>query len=214
MKKIYKICGIIALSCAILLSSIGLMFSSSPTLAYDLSFTGEALKTTYVLGETFVAPEAKVSVGGIELDSTKQVLCYPNGTAISDDSYQLSSAGEYVIKYYAVHNGKSVYAQKSFMVEGDIISLSGRHSTASYGTTGSAKGDHQGLVVSLASGETFTYNKPLNLNGKSQNETLLSMFVRKNKVVISRVILICIKVTEYVANINEYVSTVSSAYVV
>lgn len=176
MKKIYKICGIIGLSCAVLLSSIGMMFSSFQTFAYDVSFTGDSIQETYAIGETFVAPEAKVVVGSTELDSTKQVLYYPDGKAYTKDEYVLTNAGEYVLRYFATHNGKNVYAEETFKVEGGVVSLSGKNSTARYGNTGAEKGNHTGLIVSLVSGEVFTYQKPINLTGKTEQETLISLF--------------------------------------
>lgn len=179
MKRIYKICGIIGLSCAVLLSSIGLMFSSSQkTLAYSVSFDGNGLQETYVLGDTFIAPTAKVVVGSTELTPTKQVLYYPDGRAFTreDRNYTLENAGEYVLRYFANHNGKNVYAEETFMVDNGIVSLSGRNSTAYYGNTGQSKGNHEGLIVSLVSGEVFTYQKPLNLNNKTELDTLISLF--------------------------------------
>ena len=88
MKKIYKICGLVAMSFAVILSCIGIVFSNTPTtFAYDVSFTDASLLSTYVLGSELTAPEAKVSVGNIELDCTKQVLISPNGTAMTSNKY-------------------------------------------------------------------------------------------------------------------------------
>ena len=204
MKKINKVCGIIALAFAIILSSVGIVLASVPTTyAYDVSFTGSSLLSTYTLGDDFFAPEAKVTVGQTELDCTKQVLVCPDGTAYSlSGKYVLESVGKYALRYYAQHNGKSVYAEKEFDVKGGLVSLSSMHSTVKYGTSGEDKGNHEGLVVSLASGDTFVYNKPINLTGKTDKDTLISLFATPESKGVSDVTEFTIRLTDAIDPTN------------
>lgn len=55
-------------------------------------------------------------------------------------------------------------------------SVSGKNSSVRYGSHEIYAKDKKGLVVSVAPGESFRYEKAINLKGKTVNDTLISLF--------------------------------------
>ncbi|MBO4594752.1 MAG: hypothetical protein J5697_03530, partial [Clostridia bacterium] len=156
----------------------GVMLLKAPKAsAADIEYIDGAIENDYALGATFVCPPAKINVGGTLLDVSGHALFYPDGKAVSESEYVLSYPGKYVLRYFADHNGKTVYADDEFTVKGEKFGLIGETSSVCYGNTGEEKGNIDGLIVSLASGDVFTYNKPLDLNGKKGYDKLISFYV-------------------------------------
>lgn len=168
---------ILIIICVMSFAAGMLFIRTSEASAVGIEYTEEALKDYYTLGDTFVCPAAKINVDGTRLDVKKHALYYPDGNAFSDGQYVLSNPGEYVLRYYADYNGKTVFAEDSFAVKGVLYNVSSSMSSVSYGNTGAEKGNLDGLKVSLTSGDVFTYNKPLDLKDKKKADTLISFFI-------------------------------------
>lgn len=190
-----------------------LFISPSNASATDIEYTDGALKEYYALGETFVCPSAKLNVGGKLLDVKNSVLYYPDGKAVSDGTYVLSNQGKYVLRYFADDNGKTVYAEDTFTVKGELYSVSSNVSSASYGNSGENKGNIDGLQVTLASGDVFTYKKPLDLTDKKKTDKIISLFVLPENKGIADVQDVKVRLTDVVDETNfvEFVVFANSA---
>lgn len=136
--------------------------------------TEENMKTEYALNSSFVPSSAKISFNGKEYPATAGVVKYPSGRACSQQEYLLEEIGEYTVVYYAEAEGRTVSAEFKIKVIDSAYSFTGSNSFARYGTD--SKSGKDGIIVSLASGEEFVYNKPLNLNGKTKADSLLELF--------------------------------------
>ena len=66
------------------------------------------------------------------------------------------------------------HAQESEAIP--LYSVSGKNSSVKYGSHYSYSTEKKGLVVSLAPGETFNYNRAVNLNGKTAEDVIISLF--------------------------------------
>ena len=163
---------------AIICFAFGVFLIATPKAsAMNIEYTENALDDYYALGSTLVCPQAKIKVDGNLLETKKSVLYYPDGKAIASTEFVLSNPGEYLLRYFDDYNGKTVYAEDGFIVKGKAYNVSGTMSTAFYGNTGVNKGNLDGLIVSLSSGDKFVYNKPLNLNGKKKTDSIVSFYV-------------------------------------
>lgn len=176
-KKGVKI-AILTLCSALVLSIVCVfMFRTPKALAINVDYVSESVQDYYTLGQTFVSPEAKVTLfNGTSCDCVKQVLHYPNGNAYSASEYVLTNPGKYTVKYYADYQGESVCAEDSFVVKSNTYGLTSSTSSAYYGNTGAEKGNIDGLIVSLAAGDVFTFNKAIDLSDKKKGDAFLSFF--------------------------------------
>ena len=208
MKKNIITKYIILIISAILCFCVGIFLAESPFVsAIDIEYSNEPLKDYYALGETFITPEAHINADGNVLPIVKQALYYPDGNAFSDKQYVLSNPGEYRLRYFAEYNGKTIYVDDLFSVKGEAYGVSGTTSSVAYGNTGDEKGDINGLVVTLSSGDAFTYKKPLDLNNKKKNDTIVSFYVIPEQQGVADVKDIKIRLTDC-SDENNYVEAV------
>ncbi|MBQ6922786.1 MAG: hypothetical protein IJQ66_06830, partial [Clostridia bacterium] len=208
MKKNIITKYIILFVSAILCFCVAVFFAESPFVsAIDIEYSAEPLKEYYALGETFITPEAQINADGNILPVVKQALYYPDGNAFSDRQYVLSNPGEYRLRYFADYNGKTVYADDYFSVKGEAYGVSGTTSSVAYGNTGEEKGNINGLVVTLSSGDVFTYKKPLDLNGKKKNDTIVTFYVIPERQGVADVKNVKIRLTDC-ADESNYVEAV------
>ena len=208
MKKNIITKYIILFVSAILCFCVAVFFAESPFVsAIDIEYSAEPLKEYYALGETFITPEAQINADGNILPVVKQALYYPDGNAFSDSQYVLSNPGEYRLRYFADYNGKTVYADDYFSVKGEAYGVSGTTSSVAYGNTGEEKGNINGLVVTLSSGDVFTYKKPLDLNGKKKNDTIVTFYVIPERQGVADVKNVKIRLTDC-ADESNYVEAV------
>ena len=170
----------VAFTCMVLLAT---GFSSKSAYANQIE-PNQPISANYALGDTFTPPQAKITYGGAEYDATVVSVKYPDGKAYKTSSYVLSVPGEYIINYSANANGVTVLSSLSFNVSGSAYDVGGRNSSASYITINNtdAYGEEiatttSGLKVSLAVGDTFTYKKPIDLNGKTSQDKLIELYV-------------------------------------
>ena len=133
------------------------------TLRYDMLFT---------------MPESvKIVVNeNTKIDATEGRLTFPSGVVYGKGTHLLSETGEYTLTYYANYEGERIFAEEKFVASNKQWSVSSPKSSATsgdltgYGAT-VKKNDQdvswaegkQGILVSLAEGDTFTYNVPLNV---------------------------------------------------
>lgn len=133
---------------------------------------GELL--TYSVGDTFIVPEASVSVGGKTLGANGIVI-YPNGEATNNQTVYLSDFGRYTISYVAEDNDKVYCKNVTFMVNGKVATTTTDKSSYSYGKYKYAKKD-SGLMVSLAEGDKLTFTKAIDVSSVSSSDSLVRLF--------------------------------------
>ena len=101
------------------------------------------------------------------------VIEFPSGATYSLEEVTLAESGIYVIHYSAEKDGEFYSEDHSFLVRCPYIQFSGTKSYASYEKSERTCGK-QGLYVSLAEGETLTFNNPIDI---SKGGTVFEGFV-------------------------------------
>lgn len=125
-----------------------------------------------LVGDTLDVPQSvRLEIeDGVLVNAESGAIIFPNGVSKSLGPKLLDVAGQYTLVYYATHEGKMVKGEKAFMVSDLKYRLSGAASTAEFKTAdnlkyakllGNKKAD--GIEISLAKGETFRYNQPINI---------------------------------------------------
>jgi len=135
----------------------------------------QELKIKYVVGDTLQIPTAKLTYNEQEYEADKNKVVYPSGITLSKNEIELNEAGVYTLYYYKNINGDVLQGVKTFTVLNNVFSV-GSNSSSFYGTDERLETQVNGINVSLANGEEFKYNIPLNLSGKTKNDTILSFF--------------------------------------
>ncbi len=199
--------SLLAISCVF----IG-VFANSTTLADEPTVeykNGGSIESEYDLGYTLVVPQAQIVVDETRYDATSQTLVFPNGKVYRDASYVLSVPGKYLIKYSAKVNGKTVTVTDGFMVKAGAFSVSGTNSSAYYGNTGE-RGDFDGIIVSLAPNDVFTYEKVIDLRDKNKADMLLNLYAIPERQGISDVTTLYVRITDAYDE-NNYVDIATFA---
>lgn len=147
----------------------------------------------YAYGQSFELPDSvKIEYDGKEYEANKGYIIYPDGCAHSGaESYVLDKVGQYTVVYQAEIGGKMIAARQNFAVMVGMYSLDAASSleydtlrafsvyknlTAEQRAEGLRMGDLEtdvkGLNIYLESGNTFTYNKPINIYENTSNSVL------------------------------------------
>ncbi len=168
-----------------LISTLGLVCALTAVVGVRYAVTGvnaqEAeldaqLQSTYTLGQSIVAPKATLSYNGKSY-SAVSYLTYPSGTMRSANNYSLDEAGLYILEYKAIaDDGKLLEESRKFTVSDVLYSVSSERSSVYYGSHQKYAPNTKGIVVSLANGDVFTYNKVVDLKEKNYTDGLVSFF--------------------------------------
>ncbi len=202
--------SILVLSFMLCITGVFSVMKTPSAKATKIEYVSETVQDFYALGTTFVVPQAKLDIDGNDLDVTKSVLYYPDGRASSADEHVLSNTGEYRLRYFATNEGKTVYADQAFVVKGSLYNVSGTTSSVAYGNSGEEKGNLDGLVVSLASGDVFTYNKAIDLTDKKKADDFVKFYVLPERRGVADVKNVKIRLTDVVDE-NNYVEIATYA---
>lgn len=171
--------GVTCLLCALcatvaLFGAMKLTVPQTQAAAYTLSEV--TIPTDYTVGKTFTPPEASFTYQEKTYPATVAVE-YPSGLARSAENYPLNEVGVYKIRYKAfADDGTLMEKTVEFTVSSDLYSVSSVASSAHYGTYTSPYASADGIIVSLAANDTFTYNKIIDLRNKTAEEGLVSFF--------------------------------------
>ena len=129
-------------------------------------------------GTDFTMPESVNIVvnENTKIDATDGRLTFPSGVVYGKGTHLLSETGEYTLTYYAEYAGEKIFAEEKFVVANKQWTVSSPKSSATYGdltgfgATVKSNGQEvswadgkQGIRVSLAEGDVFKYNVPLNV---------------------------------------------------
>ena len=135
-------------------------------LIFPVAYT---IESEYAYGQSFIVPDPKtvqIETGTLVTNATSVILEYPDGTAKSEGEYTLDKTGTYTLTYY---NANGVSAAQTFVVNKRYYEV-GKQSSAKYKENLSCKESADGISVTLKSGESFSFNKPINLNDYTGGE--------------------------------------------
>lgn len=174
-RKGVLLCLLIGILC--LTSSFALLPFGNQAKAATLSDDFLDFESVYTLNSVIDIPASKIVYNGKEYNSTIKVIS-PDGNAyaLSSESINAEQSGVYTVVYYAMINGRYVSVEKQFTVSQSTFTFSGERSSYYYGSHKKYATEKQGLVVSLAQGETLYYNKIIDL-AKLDGNTVFSLFV-------------------------------------
>ncbi|MGN1052493.1 MAG: hypothetical protein ACI4SH_03785, partial [Candidatus Scatosoma sp.] len=176
MTKIKKI--FIGIFCAVVFSAVGVLLifaQDKKAEAAMVAFPEDVLSDVYYLNESLTLPQSITAIyEGKEYVFTDGALIYPDGVAYKKDAYLLDAVGKYDAVYSLKTEDVFLRAEKSFTVKNKNFNVSSSYSTVEYGalTQEFAKNTQQenGIVISLASGDVFQYNVPIDLSKKTVND--------------------------------------------
>lgn len=118
-------------------------------------------------GTYFTMPESvKIVINATtKVDATDGRLTFPSGVVYGKGTHLLNETGVYTLSYSAEYEGKKVTAEQTFVVANKQWTVSSPKSSATYGdlTGFGANIQKEGILLSLAEGDSFTYNVPINL---------------------------------------------------
>ncbi len=123
------------------------------------------IKAEYALDSTFTVPSASFEKDGQTYEADYVYLVYPDSQAKSGDEFLLSQVGQYSLVYSAMINGEKVVSEKNFVAAEPLYVVENAASYVEYqDELAGSRGAYSGVKVGIVSGDTFTYNKPINLN--------------------------------------------------
>lgn len=167
LTKNRKILALSVLSAGFMAAICALGFTYNAKTVYAAELPTEIAKTSYLVGENFIVPTTATLTLEDETTVSSNVgtLKFPDGTVYESGEYVLGQAGTYELTYYAEVNGKKVTATKEFSALNENWSVSTERSFAEYGALAlcNNKSIANGVKVSLASGDVFSYSVPINL---------------------------------------------------
>ncbi len=140
-------------------------FASELALTFSTDFL---IQDSYTYKDVVIFPslsEVKLS----EQPATQVVLIAPDGKVITaEGKVQLNQVGDYIYRVYANVDNKPLYKDVKFNVQIDTFSFEGE-SSIEYGELTSSISHNdteisEGVKVSLAIGDTLSYNKPIKLS--------------------------------------------------
>lgn len=132
------------------------------------------IKTQYMVGDEFVLGSAILNCDGVKVESSGSYLILPNGKAISKEKINLSLDGEYTAVYYTENEGRYFEAKIDFLVASELYSVQSERSSAKYGKPDNYK--TEGILLSLYTGDVFTYNKVINVKDYTNQNGLLTFY--------------------------------------
>ncbi len=163
---------------AALLSAVlyfGALSPVSASAASEIAKQPELL-AEYALGETVTIPEGTLLVDGKEHPATA-VVYFPDGTAMSDRAITLKQAGIYTVQYKAKVDGWWYSDCVQFSVISKPSSINGAPSST---YTYNEKNDT--VTLNLSQSDVYNFNHPIDLNGKTKDDALISMYVTSKAV--------------------------------
>ncbi len=141
---------------------------------YAVSFKEDiGIKAEYTLGDELEIPEGVLVVNGKDYAATA-VVTLPDGSALKTSKLTLNALGNYSVKYSVTVDGKYYSESVEFTVKKQAMSVSGSNSSFVYDE------ETDRIHLSLASYDEFSFNHPIDLSGKTKDDTLISLYVNSS----------------------------------
>ena len=160
MKISVRRSGVLALLVVLFTCCIALAFSNvNPASANGITvaYEDEHVLDDYTYGSKLTVPRAMLKDDDT-LYSATAVVVFPSGKTSTNETITLDEAGVYTIEYKAIVESKVVIKSVQFKVDDSLYMVTGPRSSAYYGTHDLVP-SKKGVVVSLASGDKFVYNR-------------------------------------------------------
>ncbi len=141
----------------------------------DTTLMGVSFEESYRLGDTVEFPQGILYYNGKSQVATHEIVC-PDGRSMRSDSLKLDTPGQYTVIYRATFDGNMRWQEITFTCIGELFSVEGQGGNAYYGAHSYAP-LAKGIVVSLARGNTFRYNKVIDLRGHTSSDNILRLFL-------------------------------------
>lgn len=123
------------------------------------------IKEQYVVGETFVMPDAPMLADGKRSYPSKITLRAPNGKGYTQKEVVLEMAGVYTIEYKAkTVEGKLLKQTETFKCVSTLYNLDGKNIKAEYGAFSEYKDTEEGVKLELTPSSKFSLNKTIDLS--------------------------------------------------
>lgn len=176
------------------------IFSKAPYIeAEEISLEtddGSTIKELYNFGEVLNLSSSTLKYDGKEYKAVP-ILYLPNGQVISTNKVELTQSGLYTLKFSALlSSGREISKKFNFVVTEQLYSVGSEKSTLRYGNPEKYATDQQGILLSLANGDIFTYNKIIDLREKKASDSILKLFVIPHNIGISDALNIHVRFTD------------------
>ena len=144
-------------SCSLLVSNTALTVRALSNFVLS-----EKFETNLNKGDTISIPSGRF--GSID---AKAYVYAPDGVVYTSSSVYLNVDGEYTVRYVATEGEKTYIHNEKFVVANPQYYFSGSNSSATY-VENHELTKRDGLLIDLAKGETFNYNRIVNLYDSSR----------------------------------------------
>lgn len=152
------------------------------------------IKSKYLYGEELQVPSVNITYGENQIQSQGAYVVFPNGKAVEKEKISLTLEGEYSIVYYAETDNKYIEAKENFTVCRRLYNVNNVGSSAKIGKTDQY--EQSGIVLSLAKGDVFNYNKPINLTGYTNADPIISFFTTPETIGVADCMDVLIRLTD------------------
>ncbi len=186
MKKILRKL-FVSLIAVVMFAYVGIaVFSNQNNVdAVTVSFTNEAINTNYDINEKVTFPlSITVDYNG-EKTAENGVVVFPSGKIlpVNGNAVEFTEVGEYSLRYFFKDGNVNVTAEKTFDVTNDLYGLTSYMGSSITPVTAEMNKEKnlrnladntmatekEGIIVRLAEGSEFVYNKPINLNNVGED---------------------------------------------
>ncbi len=201
MKRSKKLLVSLLLGCAFTVAGgVGVATARPSATAEAVTFTLEEvdslLTRNFLLGDTLELPD--VTCNGQDTDC---LIVSPSGEGYMTNSLSLTEVGKYTLIFRCEIGGKTQEERRYFTVESHVLSVANENSSIEYGKvsgiTGYTADDKYGAVVKLASKDSLTYNKVLDLSDNGRTDSIIDFSVLPNTVGAADAQKIVLTLTDY-----------------
>ena len=177
MKKTIKTTIKIFISlCCVFIALGAVMLVSGTDMKKGYAFSDVEIKTQYMIEDILELPDGKFNIDDKEYDAEK-VVYYPNGDVKKTNLLRFVDTGKYTIEYRVEVNGNLYSKTYETNAVKNLYSVSSGLSSVQYKLDDSQYNTGiSGLAVELSKGNTFNFNRVIDLN-ELQGEDIISLFV-------------------------------------
>ncbi len=136
------------------------------------------IRDEYDYGVNFTVPSVNITYNGQAHAATECVVVQPNGIAVSETVLDLNQEGTYTLVYSVKIGDTTVKAEKTFTVKKSLYSVSLENSKCEFVDEIAMVNQNapSGLHVELADGDTFYYNRMIDLNSLDENTPFIKIY--------------------------------------
>ena len=167
--------AIASVAIAILLGVSGTGFAVAAN-ANEISWGEVTIAQVYQFGDVVEIPDCRMNYGGKEYTAMKMVV-YPSGAVKNENSFVVAESGKYIVRYQVNVDGKILTKEHSFVVKNQMYGLTNKNSTIVYGTSEYLPSNVQGLRLSLAKDDVFTFNQVIDVSEMTKEDILCKFYL-------------------------------------